>query len=99
MILEKGVEMILAQTGTASRNLQSCEDFHVSYIGMHLPCYRQVKLAPQSSGLYLGSFWRLIRCDVFVDKTSASVVMGESEAFIFSYCDQFILPQRTVLQS
>lgn len=36
MILEKGMEMILPQTGTATGNLQSCEDFHVSYIGTGL---------------------------------------------------------------
>lgn len=86
MVLEKGMEIILPQTGTATRNLQSCEDSH-TLGGAYLATDR---LSSHLSLLDLdpGSFWRLIRCDVFVDKTSGSVVVGESEVFTVSYCDQ-----------
>lgn len=55
MILEKGMEMILPQTGTATGNLQSCEGFHMSHT-LGQACYRQVKLTPQSSGFGSGFF-------------------------------------------
>lgn len=89
MILEKGMEIILPQTGTATTNLQSCEHLHMSHT-LGCTCLATDWLSSHLSLLDLdpGSFWRLIRCDTFVDKTSGSVVTGESGVFTVSYCGQ-----------